>query len=415
MHVVTEALSQFDLKSFKLCVACSGGLDSTVLLKAVIQMGFEPKILHINYQLRGEASEQDEAFVRELAEKHHLELSVIRCPKEVTKGNGINLQEAARTFRHKLFRQFIEESPNNRVLLAHHQDDQIETFFLQLLRGSGMFGLGGMHPERNGLIRPFLSLSKTDLYHYAVENGISWREDQSNEENNYKRNQFRNLLLPPLMESNPALKASVATIQSAFRATQEELRNELQNRLSEWERSFQISFAEWNRLGIEQQILCCHHFGWPFWILERIQGLQDSSLSSKIDNTPLFRTKDGFSWNANFAQIMQWEFKSEEVAFLPETFTPWEIYLDSESCEKGLIPGHAKPSDTIRRVGVNGTSKVFKLLKDSGIPEQWRTTYPVFRSGEEIVWVPGIAVSKKHLASPNSKLIIKVSRSNNPT
>lgn len=408
MSMVKEAVSRLDLQSFNLCVACSGGLDSTVLLEVLVKLGYKPLVLHINYQLRGEESEKDEAFVRELAEKHQLEIQVVRCPVELTKGKGINLQEAARKFRHELFRSFIQKSPDNRVLLAHHQDDQIETFFLQLIRGSGIFGLGGMHPERNGIIRPFLDIPKSDLKLFAIDRNMEWREDASNQENQYKRNQLRNILIPEMLESNPELIDSIKIIQSAFRETQLEIQKELNPKLESWEKRSCISFDEWIDLTIEQQIVCCNYFKWPFWIIERIQALKETKLSSKIDNSSLFRTKDGFSWNSNFAEIMQWEFKIEEVEFLPKTFNQWEIYLDPGKCTNPITTGFADSSDTISRIGVKGKNNVFKLLKDSGIPEQWRTSYPVFKSGKEIIWIPGISVSKNHIADSSTPLIIKL-------
>lgn len=408
MSVVKEAVSRLDLQGLKVCVACSGGLDSTVLLEVLVWTGLEPSILHINYQLRGKESEQDEAFVRALAKKHKLEIEVVRCPKEVTKGVGINLQEAARKFRHDLFRDFIQKSPNNRVLLAHHADDQVETFFLQLMRGSGIFGLGGMHPERNGIIRPFLELSKEELRRYAVENKIHWREDSSNLENDYKRNQFRNILIPQLLEISPELRSSIKLIQSVFRGTQQEIRDQLKTRLETWSKAYQISFGEWKALSFEEQLLCCSHFEWPAWMIERIQALEDAELSARIDKSSVFRTKEGFSWNSNFAEITQWEFKIEDVEFLPTTFNKWEIYLDAEKCLVPITAGFATSSDAMERIGVHGKSMVFKLLKDSGIPEQWRSSYPVFRIGEEITWIPGISVSGKHIAKSSTPLIIKI-------
>lgn len=410
MSVVKEALSRLNLQSFNLCIACSGGLDSTVLLEAAVWTGLEPTILHINYQLRGEESEKDEVFVRSLAQKHELKIEVVRCPKELTKGKGINLQEAARKFRHELFREFIQKSPDNRVLLAHHSDDQVETFFLQLMRGSGIFGLGGMHTERNGIIRPFLELSKEELRNYAVENKIEWREDASNEENNYKRNQLRNSIIPQLLETNPELKNSIQCMQSAFRDTQKAVNEALNPRLQTWKKTAQITFREWAELTIEERIACCYHFGWPVWMIERIQGLNDAKLSAKIDNSALFRTKDGFSWNSNFIEISQWEFKIEEVEFLPDSFTKWEVYFDRSGLPAPLTQSFANASDTIQRMGIKGKTKVFKLLKDAGVPEQWRDSYPVFKSGEEIMWVPGIAISQKHLASSSTPLIIKLSK-----
>lgn len=410
MSVVKEALSRLNLQSFNLCAACSGGLDSTVLVEVLISLGFKPVILHINYQLRGEESEKDEAFVRTLAQKHQLELRVVRCPKELTKENGVNLQDAARKFRHELFQEFVQQAPNNRVLLAHHADDQVETFFLQLMRGAGIFGLGGMHPERNGIIRPFLNLSKEELKAFAREHNIQWREDHSNLRNDYKRNQFRNIVIPELLQSNPELKESIHTIQSAFRQTQQELRENLVLRLAEWEKQFQISFNEWELLTIEEQLICCAHFGWPAWIIERIHALTHSELSSKIDNSPLFKTKAGFSWNPNFAEITQWEFKSEEVEFLPEIFTKWEVYLDSDKCKHPITRSFATNSDSIHSIGMDGKKNIFKCLKDAGIPEQWRDSYPVFKCGEEIVWIPGVSISKKHIANTATSLIIKLSK-----
>ncbi|MNU92936.1 tRNA(Ile)-lysidine synthase [compost metagenome] len=410
MSVVREAIDKLDLGKFNLCVACSGGLDSTVLLETLVLSGHQPLVLHINYQLRGEDSEKDEQFVRNLAQKHQLEIEVVHCPKEQTKGTGINLQEAARKFRHELFQAFIQKNPDNRVLLGHHQDDQTETFFLQLIRGAGLFGLGGMHPERNGIIRPFLSLTKEDLKTFASENHISWREDLSNQENNYKRNQFRNSILPELQKSIPTLNHSIQFIQSLFREEQSTIRGNLSKRLTNWKQNKEIIFSEWNNLSAEERIVVCNFFTWPFWMIQRIQELENAKLSSKIDNSPIFRTKEGFSWSTNFPQSEHWEFKIEEVEFLPDVFSKWEAYIDLKNCPDPIIQSTAQKSDTIQKIGVQGKSNIYKLLKDHGIPEQWRSTYPVFKSGEEVIWIPGIAISEKHAQKQATNLIIKLSK-----
>lgn len=410
MSVVIESISKHDLKGLSVCVACSAGLDSTVLLEVLVQLGYTPKILHINYQLRGEDSEKDELFVRDLAKKYDLEIEVIHCPKEITKGKGINLQEAARNFRHAHFQQFIQENSANRVLLAHHQDDQIETFFLQLLRGSGIFGLGGMHSERNGIIRPFLNLRKEELLDFALENKLQWREDRSNQENKYKRNQFRNQIIPQLVESNPNLIESIRTIQEVFREEQQLIHLNLQERLQRWQKSFVISYDEWDHLTFEERIIVCNQFDWAYWMIERIQELKESKLSSKIDKSPVFRTKDGFSWNSNFEELTHWEFKIEEVEFLPDTFTKWEAYFDQSLSKNSLKKGFSSKTDFIYPIGISGKSNVHKLLKDKGIPEQWRSSYPVFWSGGQIVWIPGVVFSRNHVSTNTSRLKISISQ-----
>lgn len=410
MSVVSEVIKKLNLERLNLCIACSGGLDSTVLLEALVLSGYKPLVLHINYHLRGEDSEKDEAFVRNLAQKHQLDIEVIHCPKELTKGKGINLQEAARKFRHELFQNFIEKNPDNRVLLAHHQDDQNETFFLQLIRGSGIFGLGGMHPERNGIIRPFLSLTKETLRTFALENQILWREDLSNTENHYKRNQFRNIILPELLKSIPTLNNSIQLIQDLFREEQNIIRGNLTNRLTNWKQNKEISFAEWNQLSVEEHIIVCNFFAWPFWLIQRIQELENATLSSKIDNSPIFKTKAGFSWSTNFPQSEHWEFKIEEVEFLPEVFSKWEAYFDPEKCLEPLTQSTAEKADYIRKNGVKGKTNIYKLLKDHGVPEQWRSSYPVFKSGKEVIWIPGITLSENHLQKEATTLTIKVSK-----
>jgi tRNA(Ile)-lysidine synthase len=191
MPLVNKALSEFNWKDKELLVSCSGGLDSTVLLHGIVQLGIRPKVLHINYKLRGAESDADEAHVRTLVEYYQLESQIVSCPKERLKGAGINLQAAARDFRRTFYQEWTAKSKQHVVLLGQHADDQIETFFLQLFRGAGMQGLGGMYPERQQLIRPFLNLTKEDLKEYAHSEKVTWREDHSNTEVNYLRNRFR--------------------------------------------------------------------------------------------------------------------------------------------------------------------------------------------------------------------------------
>src|SRR5690606_2178460 len=182
------------------------------------------------------------------------------------------------------------------------------------------------------IIRPFLDLSKSDLENFAIKNRIAWREDSSNLESNYRRNLFRNELIPDLVKKIPSLPESILLIQETFRNEQQIIREELQEQLKTWEQRYEISYTEWNALNHEQRIVSCNHFNWPYWMIGRIDELETAALITVIDKSPIFRTKDGFTWNENFEEIHQWEFKIEEVEFLPETFTAWDIYLDPSAC-----------------------------------------------------------------------------------
>lgn len=395
MSVVEDTLKKLALTEKNVLVACSGGLDSTVLLEACLALGIRPKIVHVNYQLRGEESEQDELFVRQLAQKHHLTLVVEKCPKELTKGKGINLQDAARRFRKQLFEAFVSESENHVVLLAQHQDDQIETFFLQLMRGAGLWGLGGMHPDRNRIIRPFLTISKETLLHYAQQNQLKWREDSSNEQLIYKRNLFRQVLIPYLEKEIPTIKSSILILQEAFRNEQLHMEQRMETLLRSWKQAGEIRYEAWNQLNIEEQIYLCKSMNWPSWIHSRIHQLEAAPLSSQINDTPIFRTKHGFSWIHEFPFNQIWEFKFETIGILPTCYSLNEIYLPESWDESRMHFGHADAQTLFHKKGVNGKTKIFKLLKDAGIPEQWRTSYPILFMDQEAIWIPQIAISNK--------------------
>lgn len=406
MSLVLNQLKLYANHKATVFVACSGGLDSTVLLKAMIQVGLKPIVVHVNYQLRGNDSEQDELFVRKLAHTHHLEIIVKKCPKKLLKGNGVNLQLNARKFRHELFQELLKTQPDSKLFLAHHLDDQIETFFLQLMRGAGIFGLGGMHEENKGIIRPFLSISKTDLQQFANENFIQWREDKSNQENYYFRNAFRNQILPQLLNETPSLFESIAFLQKLFRDQQHFLKEQLENKLLQWNKTKQIQFSDWNTLSIEEKIVVVKYFNWEYWLIDHLNKLESATLSSQINQTELFRTKEGFSWEPKFVNTINWEFKSDCVSALPKDFHLSAVFLDKNKCFEQPIMGFATKDFIFKKPGMRGNTSLYKVLKDAGIPLQWRNSYPILFCGNQICWIPKIGVNAAFIASNDTAEII---------
>ena len=193
----------------KILVGVSGGGDSMVLLHALnslaAEMKWELTIAHLNHLLRGRSSNADARFV----EMRSRELGVRFCGavadvQSISRRNGISLEMAGRQARHDFFKQVSLENGCVSIALAHHADDQVELFFLRLLRGSGE-GLGGMHwiaalPNHPSLrlVRPLLNLPKAVLQEYAIGMGISFRKDGSNVDLDFQRNRIRHELLPLL-------------------------------------------------------------------------------------------------------------------------------------------------------------------------------------------------------------------------
>ncbi len=204
--------AQFPELKGNLCLlAISGGRDSVVLAHVLHVCNINFALAHCNFKLRGTASDDDEAFVVQLA--NNLKVAVYTTTfetKKQAKEQGISTQMAARDLRYAWFQKLQETHHIPYVLTAHHMDDQIETFFINLNRGSGLDGLTGI-PARNGSIRrPLLPFSREEITQYAIANNITWHEDASNESLDYLRNAIRHQLLPLVDKMLPDLKKNIA-------------------------------------------------------------------------------------------------------------------------------------------------------------------------------------------------------------
>ena len=198
-------------KSDKILITLSGGLDSVVLLALFQESDYDISIAHCNFKLRGEESDADEDFVRSLASERHVEIFVKSCDAaKYAEENKLTIQEAARDLRYAWFEEVSAKKSFNKIAVAHHADDQIETLFINLFRGSGTAGLKGMPLERGKIIRPLLFASRADIEKFASENKLKFREDSSNTSDKYLRNKIRHQLIPVMEKVSPQAKKSIA-------------------------------------------------------------------------------------------------------------------------------------------------------------------------------------------------------------
>ena len=201
-------------------VAVSGGRDSMVLAEKVRSEGGPFAVAHCNFRLRGAESDADEALVREWAERHGVTCHVRAFDTDaVATAEGISIEMAARKLRYRWFGELCRKHGYEAVLTAHHAGDNAETFFLNLLRGTGIKGLTGMKadsflpdPEFSDipLRRPLLGLTRAEIDSFATQWKVPYRDDRTNAENTVKRNKLRNQVFPVLREINPSFEKTLA-------------------------------------------------------------------------------------------------------------------------------------------------------------------------------------------------------------
>ncbi len=219
---LTEEYEMLPAGGHVLC-ALSGGADSMCLLHLLLrrgrEKGFSVCAAHFNHRLRGEESERDEAFVREMCERWGVPLTVGEGDvRSFAQREGQSLEEAARTLRYAFLEQSAQKEKCCRIATAHNAEDNLETLLLHLVRGAGLHGLAGIPPRRGRIVRPLLACSRAEIEDYLAAWGIPHVEDASNADERYSRNRLRGQVLPVLRQLNPNLARRTAQSMAYLRA-----------------------------------------------------------------------------------------------------------------------------------------------------------------------------------------------------
>ncbi len=214
----------------RVCVALSGGADSTALLLLVHAANALPRealgvglsAVHINHSLRGEESDADQAFVEQLCDQLKVPLHIFHVDTEArARTHRESLEEAARTLRYEGFGKLLADRAATHILTAHTLDDQAETVLMKLLRGAWLEGLAGISPvlklPAGEILRPLLATRRDDLRSFLTERNQPWREDSSNADERFTRNRLRHTVFPILRQENPAVDQTLANLAELAR------------------------------------------------------------------------------------------------------------------------------------------------------------------------------------------------------
>jgi len=422
-------------KADKLLLACSGGLDSTVLAHLLHAEGYDFAIAHMNFLLRGEASDGDAAFVEELARTLDAGFYCEAVDVKARARPGESTQMTARRIRYSSFNKIRDDMNGRCVLTAHHQDDNFETFLINLIRGTGLAGLKGMQGRnRWSVARPLLTSSREAIKIYARENKIKWREDASNATDKYLRNKIRHKLTPILANDFGLTAASwyktARNLNSDYRLQQAGLRllrekyvktgyNLIEIKLTGWSISDRIVRDDLifhtatsqgftpdqvaQILGFTGQRSLDSETHRAYVTPEKIAFAELSSINNRINSvslTDLPRTLPGYEYLRLCFEIIP----------RPEKFNQTDAqYLAPQS-----LPLHLRPrqkGDRFQPLGMGGkTKKVKDYMIDQKIPVWLRDRiYLLTNADDEIMAIPGYCISEGFKVLPHHTEVLKVS------
>lgn len=260
-------------KGAKIIVGTSGGADSMTLLNILINLDYDCIAAHCNFHLRGSESDRDQFFVKEYCKANNIKfVSIDFDTKSYMYKHGVSLEMAARQLRYNWFEEIRKQHEADNIAVAHHQDDSIETLLINLMRGTGIKGLTGIPPQNGYIVRPLISLSKTEIIEYLKYYNIEYITDSTNNEDIYIRNKIRLTILPLLKTINPAVEDTLTKTISNLSATRNiynaAVQNSIQNVFKQNKIYIDLLLAEIEPKTILFEIL--HPFGFNSDMIDNI-------------------------------------------------------------------------------------------------------------------------------------------------
>ncbi|WP_310379919.1 tRNA lysidine(34) synthetase TilS [Flavobacterium sp.] len=419
------------LNGKKLLLATSGGLDSMVMVDLFQKSNYAIAMAHCNFQLRGIESFQDEKFVQDYAASNNIRLFVTQFDTEAfAKDYKLSTQVAARELRYNWFYELLETENFDYILTAHHADDNLETFLINFVRGTGLEGLTGIPSQNENVIRPLLVFSRNEIENYAKKNFVEWREDSSNASDKYLRNKIRHKLVPILNELNPDFLFSFQKTQNHLKDAasivndgeyiiyQEVVREQEDGTvffnlkkltqmtnykayLYQWLKEF--DFSDWASVYdlVEsqsgKQVLSTQ-----FRLLKNRDFLILTPVSTLVENQEYFVEK---SQNEVKVPLKISFCKEADISLVSNA----SIFVDEDKLQFPLVIRRWNEGNIFQPFGMKGkTKKVSKLFKDEKLSLIEKENTWILCSDNQIVWIIGIRQDERFKIDNTTKNILKI-------
>ncbi len=416
----------------KVGVAISGGVDSVVLAHLLKDCGVQISLLHCNFMLRGAASDGDQSFVKRFSENLGVDFYTINFNTEnYAEAHKTSIQVAARELRYQWFRQMAETHDLDVVVTAHHNDDNLETFLINLTRGTGLDGLTGIPKVNELFVRPLLPFSKQQILSYAKDENLEWREDASNAETKYLRNKIRLEVVPILKDMNSEVLENFNNTIHFLQRSQSYIKDKIhQFRETNFEydsltKGYKISIEALKKEGFLDIVLfeILKEYGFTAW--SDIQQLLDAQSGKKVyaptytllkDRTELLlypSVQDGIPIKQIEELVAEVVLPQASLFFrnVPSSKIPEgraSIVVDKNKLKFPLIVRNWEIGDYFYPSGMKGKKKVAKYFKDEkfSLPQKEQTL--LLCSGDNIIWIIGYRADNRFIATSETTNALQI-------
>ena len=415
-----EEKKLFNLQD-KILVALSGGADSVALLRVLLSLGYTCECAHCNFHLRGLESDRDETFVRQLCEKQGIPLHVTHFDTSAyAKEHHISIEMAARELRYEWFEHIRKEIGASVIAVAHHRDDSVETFLLNLMRGAGINGLRGI-PVKNGkIVRPLLSVSREDILDYLQAIHQEYVTDSTNLEDEYMRNKIRLNILPAMKEVNPSIMETIQ--ETTFRFSeisniyQQDRTEAIAHKVTSTSPDlFRISLVDVlddvAPLSLLHEILFLKGFNGSQ--IQDIYRTLSSSQSGKrffSAEWEVLRDRE-YIWIKKTPTQSIPEIMMEEIERTPSFVIPRDKHiacLDADKINRPLTIRKWERGDKFVPLGMNGKKNVSDYLTDKKYSLFQKENQYVVCCGEDIVWLVNERTDHRYRITDNTQRIMLI-------
>lgn len=418
------------LNGQKLLLATSGGLDSMVMLDLFHKSKFEIAVAHCNFQLREMESFEDQNFVQNYADVNNIELFLTQFDTQAFANDyKLSTQVAARELRYSWFYELLETENYDFILTAHHADDNLETFLINFVRGTGLDGLTGIPAQNDKVIRPLLYFCRQEIAQYAEENNIQWREDSSNASDKYLRNKIRHNLVPILKEFNPDFLTSFKKTQMYLQQSQTMAEDAsimvYQQVATENGEDVHFDLNQLKKLPNYKSYLhyWLNEYGFSAWddIYDLVDGqsgkqvfsrdfrllknrefliLSPIKIEDEIEEYFIYKNQKevNIPLNLSFCKV-------DDIRAVPNT----TIFVDEDKLCFPLDLRRWKEGDSFQPFGMEGNSKkVSKFFKDQKLSLLEKENIWILCCNNQIVWIVGHRQDERFKVRSTTKNILKI-------